>query len=268
MSADLDRLKSTFGSIAEVYDAVRPGYPNRVAELVMSKFPETQTISALEVGCGSGQATGLFANAGAQIIAIDISADLIALAQKRLAEHANVRFEVSAFETFNSDRTFDLVYSAQAFHWVPTEVGLPGAARLLKPGGSLALFWNFINYDANEELVQIRESIIRHIPLFARFPEGSTSAYTSFRAQWMNEIAQTDRFKHITAQVIETGCTYSLQDYLVLVSSYSWFQSQPENIRDQLVTELQDSFDAPLPPFPVQTLLIMAERNSYDLALP
>jgi SAM-dependent methyltransferase len=50
-----------------------------------------------------------------------------------------VRFQVSAFEDLTDSGPFDLVVSATAFHWVDPDVGWAKAARLLRPGGWLAL---------------------------------------------------------------------------------------------------------------------------------
>ena len=40
------------------------------------------------------------------------------------------------------DRSVDVVVAAQAFHWFDHAVALPEIARVLKPGGALALVWN------------------------------------------------------------------------------------------------------------------------------
>ena len=50
---------------------------------------------------------------------------------------------VASFEDadLGSER-FDLVFSATAFHWVDPEIGYPKVARVLKPGGYLALVTN------------------------------------------------------------------------------------------------------------------------------
>jgi SAM-dependent methyltransferase len=260
MSVDRDLLKQTFGTIAKVYDTVRPGYPAAVGERILSLFAEPRALSGLEVGCGSGQATGLFVPAVAQLLAIDISPDLIALAQARFADFPNVRFALGAFETFEPNAVFDFVYSAQAFHWIPTSVGLPHAAQLLKSHGYLALFWNFFRYDADPTLVHIRECIIRHIPLFARYPEGNALEFDLFKTQWVDELEQSRLFKNVNAEIFESTKTYMFPEYLELVSSHSWFQTQPKTIQQALFAELLGSFGTTMPllTFPVQTLLIHA----------
>lgn len=180
----MEELRRSFGSIADLYDAVRPGYPPAVVIRVLGELDNISECNILEVGCGSGQATRLFAPSGAHILATDLSADLIALAKKRLASFPNVRFVVSEFEKFESPTRFDLVFCAQAFHWIPAEIGLPKTASLLKEHAPLALFWNFFRYDGNSHLEQIRDAMIRYVPLFGRYPEASDTEFDSFACKF------------------------------------------------------------------------------------
>jgi SAM-dependent methyltransferase len=97
----------------------------------------------LEVGCGSGLATVGFARRGLAVTALDPGADLLALARQRLADLDNVAFVESTFEAASlSPRSFKLIASAQAWHWIDPDVGYAKAASLLVPSGMLAVFGN------------------------------------------------------------------------------------------------------------------------------
>lgn len=81
------------------------------------------------------------------VTAIDLGPSMIAAAQQRLARRS-VRFHVATFEDFDApDGSFDLVVSATAFHWIDPEVKFTKAARLLRPGGWLALLVTGERYD-------------------------------------------------------------------------------------------------------------------------
>lgn len=71
---------------------------------------------------------------------------MVAVARRRLGR-APVRFAVVSFEDFEADGAFDLVVSATAFHWVDPEVKFDKTARLLRPGGWLALLATAERYD-------------------------------------------------------------------------------------------------------------------------
>ncbi len=92
----------------------------------------------LEIGCGTGQLTRQLAGRGFELTAIDIGASMVAAARRNVTDRA-VRFQVCSFEAFSDGGPFDLIASATAFHWVDPGVGLAKAARLLCPGGWLAL---------------------------------------------------------------------------------------------------------------------------------
>ncbi len=101
----------------------------------------------LEVGCGTGQLTEQLARYDFSVTAIDIGPSMIAAAGRRLGGSV-VRFEAVSFEHFNAaDASFDLVVSATAFHWVDPDVKFDKAARLLRPGGWLALLATGERYD-------------------------------------------------------------------------------------------------------------------------
>ena len=93
----------------------------------------------LEVGCGTGQATRGFLDRRWDVTAVDPGAELIALAKASLK--GNVTFQLTRFETFDPEpAAFQLVASAQAWHWIDPAVGFPKAAAALQSSGLLAVF--------------------------------------------------------------------------------------------------------------------------------
>jgi SAM-dependent methyltransferase len=143
MSDNLHRLRATFDSVAQLYDRVRPGYPAALFGdvVALSAIPPAGRI--LEVGCGTGQATLPFARRGYQIQCVELGAGLAAVAQQNLAPFPNATVHLGAFESWPlPEEPFDLLISATAFHWIDPAMRYGRAAQALKPGGSIALFWN------------------------------------------------------------------------------------------------------------------------------
>jgi len=93
----------------------------------------------VDVGCGTGQATSLFANDFTSVLGVDVSAGQIneATHSNKLA---NVQFKVSPAEKLPlEDNSVDVVSCVQSFHWFDTKVFLAEAQRVLKPNGVLAV---------------------------------------------------------------------------------------------------------------------------------
>jgi ubiquinone/menaquinone biosynthesis C-methylase UbiE len=131
--------RTLFDSVARLYQDSRPGYPSQMVEFVVATAGLDAGSSVLEIGCGTGQLTERLACSGFGLTAIDIGPSLIAAARKRVDDPA-VSFEVSSFEDLAApDASFDLIISAAAFHWIDPEVRFAKSARLLRPGGWLAL---------------------------------------------------------------------------------------------------------------------------------
>ena len=125
-----------FDREAERYDRCRPTYPDAVIDAVLGPAPEG--LHVLDVGCGTGIASRQLAARGAVVLGVELA--------PRMAEIARghgIEVELGAFEDWDpAGRTFERVTSAQAWHWLDLPLATAKAASLLRPGGSLCLFWN------------------------------------------------------------------------------------------------------------------------------
>jgi SAM-dependent methyltransferase len=137
--------RDTFDAVADLYGEVRPGYPAALYDDLWSLAGLGRDAVVLEVGCGAGQATGDLAARARRVTALDPGPNLIAQARARVTA-ANVDYVVARFEDVAPEpQAFDLVASAQAWHWVDRAVGFAKAAAALKAGGSLAVFGHVPN---------------------------------------------------------------------------------------------------------------------------
>jgi ubiquinone/menaquinone biosynthesis C-methylase UbiE len=139
--------RTLFDSAAQLYEASRLGYPSTIVELAVATAGLGADSAVLEVGCGTGQLTERLARFGFRLTAIDLGPSMISAARRRLGGSA-VSFEVASFEDFAApEASFDLIVSGTAFHWVDPEVRFRKPARLLRPGGWLALLETGEHYD-------------------------------------------------------------------------------------------------------------------------
>ncbi|KAG9048385.1 hypothetical protein FS837_013022 [Tulasnella sp. UAMH 9824] len=143
---------STFSNTsfnAARYAASRPSYPqvllNMVLHYHLRGMPEGDGRNkALDLGCGTGQATQLFPNHFANVIGSDPSKVMIDQATKQNSA-SNVTFIVSPAEdvaTKLDAGSIDLVVAGEAAHWFDHERLWPALVHILKPGGTVA-YWGY-----------------------------------------------------------------------------------------------------------------------------
>ena len=137
----------SFGAAADVYDRARPDYPDGALAWV------TEGIRGpvLDVGAGTGKLTAALVQRGLTVSAVDPSGLMLEILAARLP---TVQATVGTAERIPApDSSYDLVTFAQAWHWVDPDLASAEVARVLKPGGRLALLWN----DRDESVEWVRE---------------------------------------------------------------------------------------------------------------
>lgn len=110
--------KRSFDATAELYDRIRPGYPDSLFDdlVALSGLPAGGTI--LDVGCGTGQATLPMARRGYRILALDLGANMVAVARRKLAAFPVDVLQGSFEQVVLEPAGFDLLISATAWHWI------------------------------------------------------------------------------------------------------------------------------------------------------
>lgn len=157
--------RASFDAVAALYDEARPGYPAEIVEAIVERAGLPAEGRILEIGCGTGQITRPFAERGYAILALELGPALAALAADHLRPYPRARIQTVAFEDWPAERAaFDLVLSAQAFHWIEPAPGLAKAAEALKPEGALALVWHIDRSEHTDFYRATRALYARYLP--------------------------------------------------------------------------------------------------------
>lgn len=146
-------LRTTFNEDEYNYDKARPDYPDELFEDIFSYIDLSENSNVLEIGIGTGQATLPFLNNGCNVTAVELGDKLAKYCQNKFSEFSNFKIINSDFITADlPENSFDLIYSATAFHWIPKDGGYAKIKSLLKPDGTVALFWNhpFVSNTSDE----------------------------------------------------------------------------------------------------------------------
>ncbi len=250
-----------FDGIAELYDACRPSYPNELIETVLSISKIRPGGRILEIGSGTGQASAPFARRGFTVLCIEPGRNLAAVAAEKFRGSPNVAFECVRFEDWTErPNEFDLVVSAQAFHWVPKDVGFAKAARALKEKGYLALFWN--RYPGlDDELRSELDRVYQECAPELRTPSENLE---EFVRRTGDEINESNCFEPVVTIKFPWSARYTTQQYLGLLNTYSDHLRMAENDRRALFAGIADVIDrrGGYLDVPYLAVLYMAEKRT------
>ena len=146
-------LRTTFDSQAELYQAIRPHYPEVLFNTLVKIARLKKDSNLLEIGPGTGQATEPLAKIGYKITAVELGAELANVARRELKKYKNVEILPGAFEEIElSPKSFDLIYAATAFHWIKPDIKFTKTHELLKPEGHLAIIGtNHVSDEAGDD---------------------------------------------------------------------------------------------------------------------
>lgn len=246
MAEARDRLRTTFDEAASLYDEVRPGYPEDLFDDVVSLSGIPAGGRILEIGCGTGQATVPFARRGYRILCIELGENMAAVARHNLEGYPQAEVRTGAFEESSlQEEAFDLAISATAFHWLDPAVAYPKAARALRDGGSLALFWNVhVHSDTSESFFEAAQRIYeREAPEIVGPEDYKGLPRPEEVPDKTDEIQNTGFFSRVSTRHYRWDETYDSWGYLRVLSTYSGHRSLGDDTRKRLFRSIADLID-------------------------
>src|SRR6266511_156545 len=212
-----------FDDAAQLYDEVRPRYPEEIVEHIMTFAALPAHGRVIEGGCGTGQMTLPFAQRGYTVVALDQGDRLAALAARHCQPYPQVRVVPCAFDAWQDvPGSYDLFLSAQAFHWISPAYGLARAAELLKTGGTIALVWT-LDQSQGSAFWQATE------PIYNTYNPVDSSPKPPGSADLYRHGLHTSR-EFVGMHEVRTAWTkrYTGEEYLKLLQTFSDHRAMPE----------------------------------------
>ena len=156
MTADAHAGRAaSFGGAAAAYERARPTYPPATVDWLVP----TAARRVLDLGAGTGKMTRLLVARGLDVVAVEPSAGMRAALEVAVPGATALAGSAEAIPL--PDASVDAVVVAQAWHWVDPVRASAEAARVLRPGGRLALTWN-IRDVAVPWMAELEELLRRH----------------------------------------------------------------------------------------------------------
>lgn len=199
-------LAESFGTDPERYDRARPSYPDAMVRAIVAASPGPDVV---DVGTGTGIAARLFQAAGCRVLGVEVDPRMAAWARRR-----GLDVEVAGFEDWDpAGRLFDAVVSGQTWHWVDPVAGAAKAARVLRPGGRLAVFWNVAQPppDLAEALADVYRRVLPDS--LAAF-SSTTTGHSPFTTKAVDGIRQSGAFGDPEEWRFDWERTYTRDEWL------------------------------------------------------
>lgn len=128
----------------EDYVRFRPGYPPELLACLREEHGVDACWPVADLGAGTGISTAMFLDAGFTVHAVEPNAAMRAAAQQGLGHQPQFHaVDGTAAATSLPDQSVGLISVAQAFHWFDPVAIVPEWRRILRPGGLVAIYWNF-----------------------------------------------------------------------------------------------------------------------------
>ena len=137
---DVHARARSFDEAADAYERARPGWPPEAIEIAARRLGLGRDAAVLDLAAGTGKLTRQLTTRFARVIAVEPQPVLREIAAV-CAPPAEVR-DGTAERLPLADGEVAAVFVAEAFHWFDGPVALAEAARVLRPGGGIALLWN------------------------------------------------------------------------------------------------------------------------------
>ena len=163
--------------LADAYARNRIGYSNELFDTI-AQFGLRRGATILDVGCGTGLASAPFISNGFPVTGVDSSDAMLAKAKESAPQATFMKGEAEALP-FPNER-FDVVISAQTFHWIDRTRALAEAHRVMRPGGMIAVWWKHLM--GQDPVKRLRDDTLTAIgkqPKESGLPAGFKEFYAS-----------------------------------------------------------------------------------------
>ncbi|MCM1992197.1 class I SAM-dependent methyltransferase [Oceanirhabdus seepicola] len=232
----------TFNEDVKNYDNWRPTYCKELFNDIIQYSQLNQNKKAVEVGIGTGQATTPFLMTGCDVTAIELGKNLAEYSKEKFKEYNNFSVYNTSFEDFEcNDNSFDILYSATAFHWIPEDIGYPKAFKLLKNNGTLALFWNKPSMKEDDLLHQKFQTIYQKYTSFDNKSIESAAASTTARYNRISKTIQSYGFRDVEIKLYHQTRVFDSSGYISLLETYSDHRMLESSTKKLLYSEIENT---------------------------
>jgi SAM-dependent methyltransferase len=254
------QVAESFGTDAERYDRARPSYPGALVDRIVAASPGRDV---LDVGCGTGISARLFQAAGCRVLGVDPDDRMASVARR-----GGLEVELAKFEDWDgAGREFDAVVAAQAWHWVDPAAGAAKAARVLRPGGRLAVFWNamLLPPDLSAAVADVLNAVRPSLPFNPQTPRPPAESYQIMCDKAADGMRAAGAFGEPEQWRFDWDRAYTRDEWLDQVPTMGGYTRLPAAELDEVLAGMGAAIDALGGVFTMNynTLAVTAARTGH-----
>jgi len=217
---------------ALLYERGRPGYASAAADALAAEFGLDADSRVLDLAAGTGQLSRLFVPLVGSVVAVEPSASMRAVLARRLpsVEALDGRAERIPLP----DESVDAAVIGSAFHWFDGDAAVAELARVLRPGGGLAVLWN-VGLSSDPPWPEGLEQLVDELRARALRP-----ARQSRSGLWRAALDRAhDRFEPLRVRAIAHEHALDQEAFVAGVASFSFIGAMPDDERDPVLTRVR-----------------------------
>jgi SAM-dependent methyltransferase len=215
---------------AEAYERGRPGYPPEAVADVVGELGPLRLV--LDLAAGTGKLTRELVRHAGRVIAVEPSAAMLAVLRERLPE---VEARAGTAEVIPvADGAVDAVFVGEAFHWFRTAQATREIARVLVPGGGLALLWNRARWNDDD------------LPWHSEFealsrPYGEAAGpFPAGGEMWRDALEASGLFEPLHSTEVDSVQRTDPGGFVAQVASWSWIANLPQDERARFLAQVRE----------------------------
>ena len=225
-------FEKTFDNAAVDYDKSRPMYAKEIYDDIFNYKQIDQNSHVLEIGMGTGKAAQPILDAHCHFVGIEPGEDLAALAKERFKEYENFSVYSQTLQDYIcADNSFDLIYAATAFHWIPEEYGYRRVFNLLKNGGVFARFAYHAGSDKGRRALtgEIQELYRKYM-----YQDSKPVEFGNADAKKLADKALAYGFADVKYMLYHTTKDFTADEYMSLLKTYPDHMKLEPSVREKL----------------------------------
>jgi ubiquinone/menaquinone biosynthesis C-methylase UbiE len=159
--------------------------------------------------------------------------------KEKFKKYEKLNLKNLSFQDFEyPSNSFDLIYSASAFHWIPEEIGYTKVFNMLKSGGIFARFANhpYKDKERNEIHAAFEKIYAKYMPNALISDE-----YSEENAKNRANIACKYGFTDISYKLYHRTRTFTANEYTMLLGTYSDHIAIEEMTRKKFFDEIRQA---------------------------